>query len=72
MKKETTNTIFVIKIRELRKEKGVTIEELADKSGVSLMLLKQLEQNILPEEMMADDAIRLAKVFGCKIDELFE
>ena len=48
------------------------LQELAEESGVSLDMLEQLEQNILPEEMMVDDACRLAKALHCKIHELFD
>ena len=50
----------------------MSFTELSRCSGLPVEMLQQLDQGIMPEEMMADDAIRLAKVFGCKIDELFE
>ncbi len=37
-----------------------------------LEMLEQLENNILPEEMMVNDAIPLARAFGCKVYELFK
>ncbi|MCI8914528.1 MAG: helix-turn-helix transcriptional regulator [Lawsonibacter sp.] len=63
---------FCRNILELRLQKNLSLEALAQRSGVSLYILQALDKGIMPEEMMADDAIRLAKVFGCKIDELFE
>lgn len=41
------NTIFKIssKIKEIRKEKGITIQELADRAGVSKGLISQIENN---------------------------
>ena len=63
---------FCRNILELRLQKNLSLEALAQRSGVSLYKLQALDKGIMPEEMMADDAIRLAKVFGCKIDELFE
>lgn len=41
------NTIFKIsaKIKEIRKEKGITVQELADKAGVSKGLISQIENN---------------------------
>ncbi|GAA4169354.1 MULTISPECIES: helix-turn-helix domain-containing protein [Sphingobacterium] len=41
------NTIFKIsyKIKEIRKEKGITIQEVADKAGVSKGLISQIENN---------------------------
>ena len=63
---------FCRNILELRLQKNLSLEALAQRSGVSLYILQALDKGIMPEEMMADDAIRLAKVFCCKIDELFE
>ena len=63
---------FCRNILELRLQKNLSLEALAQRSGVSLYILQALDKGIMPEEMMADDAIRLAKVFGCKIDELCE
>lgn len=63
---------FFNRIRKFREEQGLTIQELAKQSGVSLQILEQLEQNILPEEMMVDDTYKLAAVFHCKISELFQ
>jgi len=41
------STIFKIsaKIKEIRKEKGITIQELADRAGVSKGLISQIENN---------------------------
>ncbi|MDM1293073.1 helix-turn-helix transcriptional regulator [Sphingobacterium sp. N143] len=41
------NTIFKIsfKIKEIRKEKGITIQEVANKAGVSKGLISQIENN---------------------------
>jgi len=69
---EENINLFCNKAKELRKQKGISLEELAERSGVAQDMLEQLEQNILPEEMMVDDAISLARAFGCKVHELFE
>lgn len=55
---------FCRNILELRLQKNLSLEALAQRSGVSLYILQALDKGIMPEEMMADDAIRLAKVFG--------
>lgn len=41
------NTLFRIsyKLREIRKDKGITIQQLADKAGVSKGLISQIENN---------------------------
>ena len=64
--------IFCQNISRRRQQTGMSFTELSRCSGLPAEMLQQLDQGIMPEEMMADDAIRLAKVFGCKIDELFE
>jgi len=63
---------FCERVRQLRAEKNMSIKQLSLGSGIPLEFLEQLEQNILPEEMMVDDAIDLARAFGCKVYELFE
>ena len=63
---------FFTNIRRIRERQSQSIEGLAKQSGVSVWILQQLEQNILPEEMMVDDACKLAKALHCKTHELFE
>ena len=63
---------FFTNIRRIRERQSQSIEGLAKQSGVSVWILQQLEQNILPEEMMVDDACKLAKALHCKTYELFE
>ena len=72
MSREEDELKFFTNIRRFRARQGQNLEELAEESGVSLDMLEQLEQNILPEEMMVDDACRLAKALYCKIHELFD
>ena len=64
--------IFCGKVSEMRLRKNMSIEELSKRSGVALEMLEALEQGEIPEEMMVDDAIDLARVFGCKPYELFQ
>lgn len=72
MSREEDELKFFTNIRRFRARRGQNLEELAEESGVSLDMLEQLEQNILPEEMMVDDACKLAKALHCKTHELFE
>ena len=58
---------FFNRIKRFREEQNLTIQELAVRSGVPLEILAQPEQNILPEEMMVDDAYNLSLAFHCKI-----
>lgn len=69
---EENKSKFFNTVKRLREQHGLSLEELAEQSGVSLDLLEQLEQNILPEEMMTSDAYKLAVTFHCKISELFQ
>lgn len=63
---------FCVRVKGLREEQNLTTQELAERSGVPLDILEQLEQNILPEEMMVNDVYKLAKVFHCKTYELLQ
>ncbi len=69
---EENINIFCNKVKDLRKNQKITLQELSRRSGVPQDMLEQLEQNILPDEMMVDDTFALARAFGCKVYELFE
>lgn len=57
------------KISELRKEKRITQEELADKLGVSPQAVSKWENDLsCPDIMSLPD---IADIFGITIDELF-
>lgn len=57
------------KISELRKEKGITQEELADKLGISPQAVSKWENDLsCPDIMSLPD---IADIFGITIDELF-
>ncbi|MCI8553180.1 MAG: helix-turn-helix domain-containing protein [Lawsonibacter sp.] len=51
---------------------GISVAELARRSGVPPAILEKLEQGVLPAEMMAHHTWMLAEAFGCEIYELFE
>lgn len=63
---------FCNNIHRLRERAGMSLGELAERSGIPLNMLEQLEQNILPEEMMVDDACALARVLQCELYELLK
>ena len=71
MKIEEEKLKFICNIKAMRRDQNMTVEELAEKSGIPLEMLEQLEHDILPGDMMVEDAIKLAGVFRCKIHELF-
>ena len=58
------------KIKELRKQRGVTQEQLADSIGISFQAVSKWENNIaLPDITLAP---ALASYFGVSMDELFD
>lgn len=69
---ERYKIILCCNVKKFRERQNISLEELAKHSGVPLEMLVQLEENILPEKMMVDDASALAKVFHCGVYELFE
>ncbi|MBO5786342.1 MAG: helix-turn-helix transcriptional regulator [Clostridia bacterium] len=58
------------KIRELRKQRGITQEQLATSIGISFQAVSKWENNIaLPDITLAP---MLASYFGVTMDELFD
>ena len=58
------------KIRELRRKRGITQEELASSIGISFQAVSKWENNVaLPDITLAP---RLASYFGISMDELFD
>ena len=58
------------KIRELRKQRGITQEQLANRIGVSFQAVSKWENNIaLPDIALAP---ALASYFGVTMDTLFD
>lgn len=57
------------RIKQLRKEKGMTQERLAELLGISFQAVSKWENNIaLPDITLVP---RLARIFGVSTDELF-
>lgn len=58
-------------LRELRQEKGLTLQQLAELSGVHYMKIHQIETGkIKPENITLKNALKLVKALGCTPDEL--
>lgn len=72
MKKEDSIRLFIRNIQRLRMQEGLSLAELENRSHVPLWMLEELERGTLPKEMMVTDAFRLAKVFHCQVNELFQ
>lgn len=54
-------------IQKIRKEKGLTVQQLADMSGLSK---RTLEEIIRRDKCTVDNAIKLADALGVTLDEL--
>jgi transcriptional regulator with XRE-family HTH domain len=65
----TVNKKFGTKLRELRKDAGLTLRELADSVGVNFSYLSKIENGVLPppSERVIE---RLARVLNFDKDEL--
>lgn len=55
------------RLKEMRKSKGLTQKELADKAGVSESYICQIENGKMVSLNKLD---RLAEVLGCKVKDL--
>lgn len=61
---------MVLNIKRVRKEKGMTQEQLAEKANVSRSLLNQLEAGKLKNTSI-NTLQKIADTLNCKITELF-
>ena len=58
-------------LKEKRLEKGWTLKELAEKSGVHLVKIQQIESGrINPENLTLKNAHKLADALGCSTKDL--
>ena len=57
-------------IKEIRKEKNITLEELAIRSGVSKTHINDIENN--RKEPTLSIAVSLAKALGVQLNDLFK
>jgi XRE family transcriptional regulator, fatty acid utilization regulator len=56
-------------LRRIREERGLTVEELADKSGVSATTIRDVERGA--QEARGDTVAKLAKPLGLTFDEVW-
>ena len=55
----------------LRRELGLTLYQLAEKSGVNYQKIWQIEHNVIkPENIALKTAIKLSRALGCKTSDL--
>jgi transcriptional regulator with XRE-family HTH domain len=59
-----------LELRRIREERGFTVEELAEKSGVSAATIRDVERG--SREARGDTVAKLAKPLGLTFDEVWE
>ena len=63
---------FCNNVRARRLALGLSLPELAARSGVSQRCLRTLEGNVLPRRLMLSQVAGLARALGCQPYELFQ
>lgn len=66
MKEENIRIIFGLKLKQLRKERNLSLQELSDKSGVSVSYLNEIEKS--KKYPKADKVFRLAEALEVNYD----
>jgi XRE family transcriptional regulator, fatty acid utilization regulator len=59
-----------LELRRIREERGLTVEELAERSGVSATTIRDVERGA--REARGDTVAKLAKPLGLTFDEVWE
>jgi transcriptional regulator with XRE-family HTH domain len=59
-----------LELRRIREERGLTVEGLAEKSGVSVTTIRGVERGA--QEARGDTVAKLAKPLGLTFDEVWE
>jgi XRE family transcriptional regulator, fatty acid utilization regulator len=59
-----------LELRRIREERGLTVEELVEKSGVSATTIRDVERGA--QEARGDTVAKLAKPLGLTFDEVWE
>lgn len=58
------------RIRALRKAAGLTVEQLAQRAGLSDSLISKLESGARGDGLTADAALSLSEALGCSVEHL--
>lgn len=58
------------RIREIRKKRNLTIEELSEKSGISRVSINRYELGLRMPDL--DVALSIANALKCTVDDLIE
>ena len=56
-------------LKEMRKEKGYTVEEMADKMGVTSRTYYNYERH--PEDLTLTKAVNLCRHLECSLEDIF-
>lgn len=60
-------------LAKLRKESGLTLHQLAEKSGVNYQKIWQIEHGVIkPENIAVKTATKLSKALDCDIADFLE
>lgn len=68
MKEENIRIIFGLKLKQLRKEKNMSLQDLSDKSGISISYLNEIEKS--KKYPKADKVFKLAEALQVDYDYL--
>lgn len=59
-------------LKEIRKKKGLTLQELSDKSGVHLQTIFALESGKTPsDKIFIGTLLKLAKALHCRVRDFY-
>lgn len=67
---QTEQDLFGVAVRQRRLQLGVTLDQLAENSGVSAAALSRLERGMLSPSLR--NALAIARGLGCDLSELIE
>lgn len=62
---------MAVKVRAVRQERGITVYELAKRSGLAQSFVWKLDQGISKAPSI-DTLIKLSKALNCDIGDLYE
>lgn len=71
--KDLKNSIYMRKLKQIRKIKGLTQSELADKCNISVKSVQAYEQGTRKLEKANKNTIfKICEVLNCKISDIIE
>lgn len=71
--KDLKNSIYMRKLKQIRKIKGLTQSELADKCNISVKSIQAYEQGTRKlEKANKNTILKICEVLKCKISDIIE